>query len=109
MKGSRRLGHRSAEAPARCSSFPRTCRPSRPPRSGASRPLRSTCWAPPERVPATGAIHDEELSFDLDTPADLERWRRRRGAYRALLALPVPGIGEVTAGTDLATLIPKAP
>ncbi|HKY88532.1 MAG TPA: coenzyme F420-0:L-glutamate ligase, partial [Candidatus Limnocylindrales bacterium] len=54
------------------------------------------------------AIHDEELSFDLDTPADLERWRRRRGAYRALLALPVPGIGEVTAGTDLATLIAKA-
>jgi len=57
---------------------------------------------------ATRAIHDEELSFDLDTPADLERWRRRRGAYRALLALPVPGIGEVTAGTDLATLIAKA-
>ena len=54
------------------------------------------------------AIHDEELSFDLDTPADLDRWRRRRGAYRALIALPVPGIGEVTAGSDLASLIAKA-
>jgi coenzyme F420-0:L-glutamate ligase/coenzyme F420-1:gamma-L-glutamate ligase len=54
------------------------------------------------------AIRDEELSFDLDTPADLERWRRRRGAYRALVALPVPGIGEVAPGTDLAVLIGTA-
>src|SRR3989304_1690300 len=48
--------------------------------------------------PATRAIHDEELSFDLDTPADLERWRRRRGASRAALAPPPPGAGGVAGG-----------
>ncbi len=70
---------------------------------------RSAHLGAAERVGAAAeAIRDEELSFDLDTPADLERWRRRRGAYRALLALPVPGIGEVSAGIDLRTLIGSA-
>ena len=70
---------------------------------------RDAHLAAAERAGAVArAIHDEDLSFDLDTPADLERWRRRRGAYRALVALPVPGIGEVAAGTDLATVIAKA-
>jgi coenzyme F420-0:L-glutamate ligase/2-phospho-L-lactate guanylyltransferase len=54
------------------------------------------------------AVRDDELSFDLDTPADLERWRRRRGAFRTLMALPVPGIPEVTSGDDLAGIIATA-
>lgn len=57
---------------------------------------------------AARSIRDEELSFDLDTPADLERWRRRRGAFRALVALPVPGLPEIRRDDDLATLIGEA-
>jgi len=54
------------------------------------------------------AVTDEELSFDLDTPPDLERWRRRRGGFRTLMALPLPGIPEVVQGDDLAALIGTA-
>jgi coenzyme F420-0:L-glutamate ligase/coenzyme F420-1:gamma-L-glutamate ligase len=54
------------------------------------------------------ATTDEELSFDLDAPDDLARWRRRRGAVRALTALPVPGIGEVRPGADLGAVIGAA-
>jgi coenzyme F420-0:L-glutamate ligase/coenzyme F420-1:gamma-L-glutamate ligase len=62
-----------------------------------------------QRAGATGrVIADEELSFDLDTPADLERWRRRRGTSGALQILPVPGIGEVRPGVDLAELVGDA-
>jgi coenzyme F420-0:L-glutamate ligase/coenzyme F420-1:gamma-L-glutamate ligase len=57
---------------------------------------------------AVRTVRDDELSFDVDTPADLERWRRRRGGYRTLVALPVPGIGEITAGDDLGGLIATA-
>jgi len=57
---------------------------------------------------AVRTVHDDELSFDLDTPADLERWRRRRGAFRTLMALPLPGLPEVAPGDDLAVLIGSA-
>lgn len=56
----------------------------------------------------TRTVRDEELSFDLDTPADLDRWRTRRGGYRALVALPVPGIPEVVPGDDLTALVARA-
>ena len=62
-----------------------------------------------ERAGATvRIIRDDELSFDIDTPADLERWRQRRGGYRTLVALPVPGIGEVAVGDDLGSLVATA-
>ena len=53
-------------------------------------------------------LRDDELSFDLDTPADLERWRQRRGGHRTLVALPVPGIAEIAVGDDLGDLITTA-
>jgi coenzyme F420-0:L-glutamate ligase/coenzyme F420-1:gamma-L-glutamate ligase len=56
----------------------------------------------------TGVVRDDELSFDLDTPADLDRWRERLGESQPLLALPVPGIAEVRPGDDLAAVIGDA-
>jgi coenzyme F420-0:L-glutamate ligase/coenzyme F420-1:gamma-L-glutamate ligase len=56
----------------------------------------------------TSVVTDEELSFDLDTPADLERWQEHRGESHSLIALPVPGIGEVRPGDDVAALIGDA-
>jgi coenzyme F420-0:L-glutamate ligase/coenzyme F420-1:gamma-L-glutamate ligase len=56
----------------------------------------------------TSVVTDEELSFDLDTPADLQRWQERRGESHPLIALPVAGIGEVEPGDDLAALIGDA-
>jgi coenzyme F420-0:L-glutamate ligase/coenzyme F420-1:gamma-L-glutamate ligase len=57
---------------------------------------------------AVRTVRDDELSFDVDTPADLERWQRRRGGFRTVVALPVPGIGEIAVGDDLAELIATA-
>ena len=56
----------------------------------------------------TNVVRDEELSFDIDTPADLDHWREQRGQSHPLVALPVPGIGEVRPGDDLAALIGDA-
>jgi coenzyme F420-0:L-glutamate ligase/coenzyme F420-1:gamma-L-glutamate ligase len=56
----------------------------------------------------TSVVRDPELSFDIDTPADLDRWREQRGESNRLVALPVPGIGEVRPGDDLGTLIGDA-
>lgn len=56
----------------------------------------------------TSIVRDDELSFDIDTPADLEHWRERRLESHPLVALPVPGIGEVHPGDDLAALIGSA-
>jgi coenzyme F420-0:L-glutamate ligase/coenzyme F420-1:gamma-L-glutamate ligase len=57
---------------------------------------------------AVRTVRDDELSFDVDTPADLDRWRQRRGGYSTVVALPVPGIGEIAAGDDLGELIATA-
>jgi coenzyme F420-0:L-glutamate ligase/coenzyme F420-1:gamma-L-glutamate ligase len=57
---------------------------------------------------AVRTVRDDELSFDVDTPADLDRWRQRRGGYSTVVALPLPGIGEIAAGDDLGEIIATA-